>query len=55
MKPIRQFNCKYMSVYLDLQYLQCDVLSNMISTYCLDGYESQLWEYEDSGVYMYIT
>ena len=32
---VKQFNCKYMSVYLDFKYLQCDVLSNMISTYCL--------------------
>ena len=32
-----------MSLYLDFKYLQCDVLSNMISTYCLDAYASQLW------------
>ena len=30
---VKQFNCKYMSLYLDFKYLQCDVLSNMISTY----------------------
>ena len=36
-----------MSVYLDFKYLQGDVLSNMIFTYCLDAYASQLWEYED--------
>ena len=35
---VKQFNCKYMSLYLDFKYLQCDVLSNMISTYCLDAY-----------------
>ena len=50
---VKQFNCKYMSLYLDFKYLQCDVLSNMISTYCLDTYASQLWDYEDKRIEMY--
>ena len=45
---VKQFNCKYMSLYLDFKYLQCEVLSNMMSTYCLDAYVSQLWDYEDN-------
>ena len=49
----KQFNCKYMSLYLDFKYLQCDVLSNMISTYCLDAYASQLWDYEDKRIEKY--
>ena len=40
-------------VYLDFKYLQCDVLSNMISTYCLDAYASQLWDYEDKRIEKY--
>ena len=39
---VKQFNCEYMSLYLDFEYLQCDVSSNMISTICLDAYGSQL-------------
>ena len=39
-----------MSLYLDSKYLQCDVLSNMISTYGLDAYASQLWDYEDKRI-----
>ena len=35
-------NCKYVSLYLDFKYLQCDVLSNMISTHCLEACASQL-------------
>ena len=50
---VKQFNCKYMSLYLDFKYLQCDVLSNMISTYCLDAYASQLWDYEDKRIEKY--
>ena len=50
---VKQFNCKYMSVYLDFKYLQCDVLSNMIFTYCLDGYASQLWDHEDKRIKKY--
>ena len=42
-----------MSLYLDFRYLQCDVLSNMISTYCLDAYASQLWDYEDKRIEKY--
>ena len=45
---VKKFNCKYMSLYLDFKYLQCDVLPNMIYTYCLDAYASQLWDYEDT-------
>ena len=32
---VKQFNCKYMSVYLEFKfkYIQCDVLLNMIYTY----------------------
>ena len=47
---VKQFNCKYMSLYLDFKYLHCDVLYNMISTYCLDAYASQLWDYEDKRI-----
>ena len=43
---VKQFNCKYMSLNLDFKFFQSDVLSNMISTYCLDAYASQLWDYE---------
>ena len=50
---VKQFNCKYMSLYLDFKYLQCDVLSNMISTYSLDAYASQLWDYEDKRIEKY--
>ena len=50
---VKKFNCKYMSLYLDFKYLQCDVLSNMISTYCLDAYASQLWDYEDKRIEKY--
>ena len=50
---VKQFNCKYMSIYLDFKYLQCNVLSNMISTYCLDLYASQLWDYEDKRIGKY--
>ena len=50
---VKQFNCKYMSLYLDFNYLQYDVLSNMISTYCLDAYASQLWDYEDKRIEKY--
>ena len=39
---VKQFNCKYISVYLDFKYLQCDVLSSLISTYCCETYASQL-------------
>ena len=35
------------------KYLQCDVPSNMISTYCLDAYASQLWDYEDIRIEKY--
>ena len=42
-----------MSLYLDFKYLQCDVLSNMISTYCLDAYASQLSDYEDKRIEKY--
>ena len=42
-----------MSLYLNFKYLQCDVLSNMISTYCLDAYASQLWDYEDKRIEKY--
>ena len=31
---VKKFNCKYKSLYLDCKYLQCDVLSNLISSYC---------------------
>ena len=48
---VKQFNCKYMSLYLDFQYLQCDVLSNIMSTYCLDAYSSQLWDYKDKRMW----
>ena len=47
---VQQFNCKYMSVYLDFKYLQCDVSSNMIFTYCLDAYTLQLEDAEDTGI-----
>ena len=50
---VKLFNCKYMSLYLDFKYVQCDVLSNMISTYCLDAYASQLWDYEDKRIEKY--
>ena len=46
---IKQFNCKYMGVYLDFKYLQSD----MISTYCLDAYASQLWNYDDKRIEKY--
>ena len=39
---VKQFKCKYIIVYLDFKYLQCDVLSNMISTYCFDACTLQL-------------
>ena len=42
---VKQYNCKYMSLYLDFKYLQCDVLSYMISTYCLNTYASQFRSY----------
>ena len=42
-----------MSLYLDFIYFQCDVLSNMISTYCLDAYASQLWDFEDKRIEKY--
>ena len=45
---VMQFNNKYRSLYL-----QCDVLSNMISTYCLDAYASQLWDYENKRIEKY--
>ena len=38
---------------LQINYLQCDDLSNMISTYCLDAYASQLWDYEDKRIEKY--
>ena len=47
---VKQFNCKYMSLYLDFKYLQCDVLSNIMFTYCLDAYASQLWDSEDKRI-----
>ena len=47
---VKQFNCKCIRPYLDYKYVQCDVLSNMISTYCLDAYASQLWDYEDKRI-----
>ena len=48
---VNKFNCKYMSLYFDIKYLQCAVLSNnMISIYCLDACASQLWDYEDLNV-----
>ena len=50
---VKQFNCKYMSLYLDFKYLQCDVLSHMISTYCLDAYASELRDYEDKRIEKY--
>ena len=50
---VKQFNCKYISVYLDFKYLQCDALSNMITTYCLDAYASQLWDHEDKHIEKY--
>ena len=50
---VKQFNCKYISLYLDFKYLQYDVLTNMISTYCLDTYASQLWDYEDKRIEKY--
>ena len=50
---VKKFNCKYMSRYLDFKYLQCDVLFNMIFTYCLDTYASQLWDYEDKRIEKY--
>ena len=40
-------------IYLDFRYLQCDILSNMISTYCLDAYASQLWDCEDKRIEKY--
>ena len=52
---VKKFYCKYMSLYLDFKYLHCDVLSNMISTYCLDAYASQLWEYEDKRIKYYVA
>ena len=53
---LKQFNCKNTSLYLDLKYLQCNVLSNLISTYCLDAYASQLWDYEDKCIEIhYVT
>ena len=39
-----------MSLYLAFKFSQCDVLSNMIYTYCLDAYASQLWDYEDKRI-----
>ena len=50
---VKQFNCKYMSLYFDFIYLQSDVLSNMIFTYCLHAYASQLWDYEDKRIEKY--
>ena len=50
---VKQFNSKYMSIYLDFKYLHCNVLSNMISAYCLDAYASQLWDYEDKRIEKY--
>ena len=50
---VKQFNCKYIGLYLECTYLQCDVLSNMISTYCLDTYASQLWDYVDKHIEKY--
>ena len=47
---VKQFSCKYMSLYLDFKYLQCDVLSNMNYTYCLHAYASQLWDYKDTRI-----
>ena len=43
---VKEFYC--MSLYLDFKYVHCNVLSNMISTCCLDAYASQLWDYEDT-------
>ena len=42
-----------MSLYLDFKYLQCDVLSNMIPTYCLDAYASHLCDYENKRIEKY--
>ena len=33
-----------MSIHFDFKYLQCHVLSNMISIYCLNAYASQQWD-----------
>ena len=33
---VKNFNKKFMSVYLDFRHLQCDVLSKMVALYCLD-------------------
>ena len=34
---VKPFNCKHMRVYLHFKCLQCDVLSKMIFTCCLDA------------------
>ena len=47
---VKQFNCLYMGLYLEFKYVQCDVLSNTVSTYCLDAYVSQLWDYEEKRI-----
>ncbi len=47
---VNKFRTKFMSLYLDFRHLQCDVLSKMVSTYCLDVYGSPLWDYEIGNV-----
>ena len=43
---VQQFRVKCMSMLLEFKYLSCDVLSKLLSIYCLDVYGSQLWDYE---------
>ena len=53
---IQKFYVKVNSILYDFRNFPCDVKAKLLSTYCLDSYDSQLWNYSSIDVqYFYVA
>ena len=53
---VRHLYCRTNEVLFDISSISCDIKSRRMSPYCLDLYESSLWNYSKDRVnYMFVA
>ena len=50
-KAVMKFNIKSNEVFSDLKLLLCYIKSKLFTTFCIDAYGCQLWNFEPKGVH----
>ena len=50
-KAVMKFNIKSNEVFLDFKLLPCYIKSKLFTTFCIDAYGCQLWNFESKEVH----